>query len=411
LRRRDRARLPKEWTQEGDAKSEPQPAPAESHRDDAIGGLLGTPPPSAQRRRLTWQSARWGLIPIMLFGLGTPLVIWMQYKSQYVTSKNAAVRGHLAEIGSRVTGQVTRVEVDAGDQVVAGQILVRMEDRHLRAEVAEARAQVDALERGIEVERMDIAHERRKIDQQSEEAAAKFAAAEAQTVGAKVRAEDARRNYKTRETLFARDGVVSGEDVREAETQNLAAAARLDEARANAAAAKSAGVSVKLAGEALTIQDRKVGVLDAELLRAKARLMRAEAELDGALIRAPENGSILRRIAQPGGSVNAGQPIIAMRLGKDAWVEAWVDEDDIGLVSLGSVATVTFHSLPGREYSGIVDTIGLTTDMEVPDSDVPKPRSTRMRSAPVVGVRIRLKAPPPELVPGLSAVVAIRKAG
>ena len=72
---------------------------------------------------------------------------------------------------------------------------------------------------------------------------------------------------------------------------------------------------------------------------------------------------------------------------------------------------MTFHSLPGREFTGVVDNIGITTDLEVPAADVPKPRSSRMRSAPVVGLRIRLEEPPPELVPGLSAVVAIRKAG
>jgi membrane fusion protein (multidrug efflux system) len=147
------------------------------------------------------------------------------------------------------------------------------------------------------------------------------------------------------------------------------------------------------------------------LLRAQARLERAEADLDSASIRAPEDGSIVRRIVQPGGSVEAGQPIIVMRLGHDVWIEAWVDEDDIGFVRLGSIATVTFHSLPGREFTGVVDNIGLTTDLEVPAADVPKPRSSRMRSAPVVGLRIRLEKPPPELVPGLSAVVAIRKAG
>ena len=169
-------------------------------------------------------------------------------------------------------------------------------------------------------------------------------------------------------------------------------------------------MTVRLAGDALSIQERKVGVLESDLLRAKARLTRAQADLDGALIRAPENGAIVRRIVQPGGSVEAGQPIIVMRLGEDVWVEAWVDEDDIGSVALGGVATVTFHSLSGRKFTGVVDKIGLTTDLEVPDADVPKPRSSRMRSAPVVGVRIRLEEPPLELVPGLSAVVAIRKA-
>jgi membrane fusion protein (multidrug efflux system) len=409
-RRRDRA-VAKDWTQDAEAAPRPQPSSPGTGEDDPIGGLLGTPAPVASRRRRAWRAARFGLIPILLLGVGTPVVIWLQYQSQHVTSKNAAVRGHLAEIGTRLTGQVAKVEVDVGDKVVAGQILIRLEDRHLRAEVQEARAQVAGLQRTIEVERMDIAHERRKIGQQAQEAAAKAESADAQTEAARIRADEARRNRELRESLYARDGVVSRENVRDAETQQLTAAARLDEAKANSAVAKSAGLSVRLAGDAVTIQDRKVGVLEADLLRAQARLERAEADLDSASIRAPEDGSIVRRIVQPGGSVEAGQPIIVMRLGHDVWIEAWVDEDDIGFVRVGSIATVTFHSLPGREFTGVVDNIGLTTDLEVPAADVPKPRSSRMRSAPVVGLRIRLEKPPPELVPGLSAVVAIRKAG
>ncbi len=411
LRRRYRAALPKEWSQERDAEPRPQAAPPEPDEDGTIGGVLGATGPEASRSRRAWRSARWGVIPIAILALVTPIMIWMHYRSEYVTSKNAAVRGQLAEIGSRLTGQVTKVEVDVGDKVVAGQVLVRLEDRHLRAERDEASAQAEGLERSIEIERLDIAHERRKVYQQGDEAAAKIAAAEAQSEGARIRAEDARRNYELREALLSRDGVVSREDVRDADTQQLAAAARLDEAKANSLAAKSAGQTVRLAGDAVTIQEGRIGVLEAELRRAQARVARAEADVDSALIRAPESGTIVRRIVQPGSSVEAGKSIIAMQLGDDLWVEAWVDEDDIGSVRPGSLATVTFHSLPGREFTGNIDTIGLTTDLEVPDADVPKPRSSRMRSAPVVGVRIRLKEPPPALVPGLSAVVAIRKAG
>ena len=393
LRRRDRAAAPEEWT-----------------RDDATSGLLGTAAPSPVRHHRVWRSARRGLVPMLLLGIAIPAFIWMRYHSQYVTSNNAAVRGHLAEIGSRFTGQVTKVEVDVGDKVIAGQVLVRLEDRHLRAEVDEARAQVEGLERTIEVEQMDIAHERRRLGQQAQEAAARVAAAEAQAEGARIRADDASRNHEMYENLFSRDGVVSREDVRAAETEQLTAAARLDEAQANSAVAQSVGLTVRLADDALTIQQRKVGVLQADLLRARARLSRAEADLDGALIRAPEDGSVVRRIAQPGSSVATGQPVIVLRLGQDVWVEAWVDEDDLASVGVGSVATVTFHSLPGREFTGTVDQIGLTTDLEVPETDVPKPRFSRMRSAPVVGLRIRLEDPPTELVPGISAVVAIRKA-
>lgn len=389
----------------------PVPAPPPDDGDDAVGGLLGAAPVPASGLRRTWIRARWGIAALLLLGLGTPLVFWARYQSQHVTSKNAAVRGHVAELGTRLTGIVQKVEVDVGDHVTAGQVLIRLEDRHLVAEVDEARAEVEALERKIGVERLNVAHQRRLVGQDVEETSAKLAAAEAQTAEAEVRAADAKRDHETRETLFSRDGVVSSEDVRNAESRRLAAQARLDEARANTAAARSAGRTAKLGGEALVIEEQKVFVLDAELLRAEARLSRAQAELEGTRLRAPEDGSIVRRIVQPGASVEAGQPILAMWLGKDVWVEAWIDEDDIGAVSLGSAATVTFHSFPGREFVGVVDKIGLSTDLEIPEAQVPQPRFQRMRSAPVVGVRIRLQDPPQELLPGLSAVVAIRKAG
>jgi membrane fusion protein (multidrug efflux system) len=432
-RRRDRDReRERERERERDRSREeraPRTAPAEP--DDAITGLLAAPrerdrelapkhdpigvllvaPPAPSRVALLWGSARRWLFPALLLVLAVPVFFWVRYQSQNVTSKNAAVRGHLAEIGTRLSGVVTKVEVDVGDRVKAGQVLVRLEDRHLRAEVDEARAVFEALKRTIDVEHMNVSHERRRIAQQQQEAAAKVKAADAQAAAAQIQMEEARREYALRESLFSRDGIVSGEDVRNAETRQRTTEAKLDEAQANSAAAKSQGQTVRLAGDAIDIQERKVGVLDAELQRAQARLDRAQADLDDTVLRAPEDGAIVRRIVQPGGSVEAGQPIISMWLGKDVWIEAWIDEDDIAWVGLGSVATVRFHSFPGREFRGVVDKVGLSTDLELPDSAVPQPRSSRMRSAPVVGVRIRLDDPPLELLPGLSAIVAIRKAG
>jgi multidrug resistance efflux pump len=100
-----------------------------------------------------------------------------------------------------------------------------------------------------------------------------------------------------------------------------------------------------------------------------------------------------------------------MWLGDDLWVESWIDEEELGSVRVGSEATVTFHALPGQEFSGTVERIGLATDLEIPEEEVPQPRFSRMRGAPVVGVRIRLDDQPSNLMPGLSAVVAIRREG
>jgi multidrug resistance efflux pump len=155
--------------------------------------------------------------------------------------------------------------------------------------------------------------------------------------------------------------------------------------------------------------DSERRVREANLLAAQARVTRAETELASAAIRAPQSGAIVRRIVQPGGAIEAGQPVLAMSLGEDLWVEAWIDEGDLESIRPGGKATVTFHAFPGRDFTGVVERVGLATDLELPDSAMPQPRFARMRSAPVIGVRIRLDNPPPQLMPGLSAMVAIKK--
>ena len=117
--------------------------------------------------------------------------------------------------------------------------------------------------------------------------------------------------------------------------------------QAERAAAASAQDKARLADGALAIRERSIGVLEAKLLQAQARLSKTQAELEGATIRAPEDGAIVRRIVQAGGSVKVGQPIISMWLGNDIWIEAWIDEDDIADVKIGNSATVTLHSFPG----------------------------------------------------------------
>lgn len=379
-------------------------------QEDAIAALLGDSASfEVGRRRARWRNVRWLLVLIPILAIATPLILWSQYQASHVTSRNAAVRGHLAEIGSRLNGIVAQVFVDVGDEVRAGDLLAEFDSRHLSAQVQEARADVAGLETSVEVERLSIGLERKQIAQQRDEVRARADAAMAQTEAARVEAEEASHALELRKSLFEREGAVSSEEVRAANSDYRSAVARLQEAEANEAVTRSVYDRLILEEDGLAIREQRIGVLEADLLRARARLERAEADVGGAAVRAPEDGSILRRIVQPGGSVDVGQPVLAMWLGKELWVEAWIDEEDIGHVRVGDRATVTLHSFGGQELEGEVDKIGLATDLEIPETEVPQPRGTRMSGAPVVGVRIRLLDPPAGLLPGLSASVAIEK--
>lgn len=362
------------------------------------------PAPAAPRRRAAW------LIACAVLLLAAVCIgLWLHYQSGYVMSRNAMVRGQVAQIGARLSGVVTSIEADIGQRVSAGQVVARLEDRHIRADVQQAQAEVEALKRELGVERTAIVHEGHQLQNRLREATAHFNAAAASLEAAQSRADDARATHEVRRTLLD-TGFVSREAVRDTQSKAATADALVRAARAEREAATAAANRARLDAAGLAIRKQRIGVLEANIMRAEARLAAAQANLDATLIRAPADGGVVRRIVEPGGSVEVGSPILSLWMGKEVWVEAWLNEDDIGSVKIGSPARVTLQSFPGQEFAGTVDKIGMATDYQMPASEVPQPRTVRMRGAPVVGVGIRLENPPPELRPGLSAVVAIRKA-
>jgi multidrug resistance efflux pump len=103
--------------------------------------------------------------------------------------------------------------------------------------------------------------------------------------------------------------------------------------------------------------------------------------------------------------------MVHMVIGEDSWVEAWIDEDELDYVRVGNPAMVTLSSLPGKQFEGVIERIGVTTDFEEVVTAVPEPRHTRLRAAPIIAVIVRLSNPPKSLLPGLSAIVDINRNG
>ena len=360
-------------------------------------------PGAHRRRRLLLRLA--GVVAFVL--LCIPVATWLHYQSVNVISRNAVTRGELIEIGTRLDGVLATTEVSPGSRVRAGQVLARLQQAHLRSQDEEAEAQLVAAERELAVERLAIPQEERMLDSQSAQAVAMSLAAESNAHAARSESADADAFYAARQALLKRSAI-SREEVRNADTKRQMLRAMLEFARANLAAARSAARTANIQRDGLAIRQQRIGVFEANVSRARARLAQTKAELEASIVRAPSDGGVIRWLIQRGGSVKAGLPILAMWAGDDVWIEAWIDEDEIARVRIGDAARVTLASSPGQEFRGVVEQIGMTTDYELPLSSVPEPRTTRMRGAPEVGVIVRLDAPPPGMLPGMSAEVAVQ---
>jgi membrane fusion protein (multidrug efflux system) len=357
-----------------------------------------------RRRRIVG----WGIALVLLALAALAVFSWISYRARYVASSNAIVRGHLAELGTRIAAVVSSVEVEPGQKVVKGDILLHFDDRHLRARAEAARAELTLLERELEVEKREIQHEKRLLDEQDQEAKANLAAAQADLAAATIQTEDARQRFEVQRQLQA-EQIAPAEVVRAAKADWDIRIELLKSGQAKYEALRAAENRRRLARAALEIREFNLGSREAQVEKARATRDMAEADLKDTVIRAPESGAIVRRVVQPGASVEAGLPTLVMWLGNQLWVEAWVDESDVAMIDEGSKAVVTFPSFPGQEFAGRVTAIGFASDYDVPAEEVPRPRGVRMRSDPVVNVRIELHAPPAQLRPGLSSVVAIER--
>src|ERR1051325_9482923 len=82
------------------------------------------------------------LIGVVFATVGLLLVAetWLVYRAEHTVVSTAMVRGQVHKIGARIDGKVKAVEVQPGQHVSKGQVLIRLEDAYLRASLQEAQS-------------------------------------------------------------------------------------------------------------------------------------------------------------------------------------------------------------------------------------------------------------------------------
>jgi RND family efflux transporter MFP subunit len=174
--------------------------------------------------------------------------------------------------------------------------------------------------------------------------------------------------------------------------------AREDQSRTSTLA-KSASISQAEANRA----SNGVDVLDARLAAANAKATALEnqirsrssvgsrGEVRDLEVRSPLDGVVLKREATQGDVVPARSPIFDVAELKELLVECVVDEADLGRITSGTRAVVTFRALPDKTYEGGVVEIARDANREKKSFIV----------------KVRVDAMPVEVRTGMSAEVNI----
>jgi HlyD family secretion protein len=234
------------------------------------------------------------------------------------------------ELRPELTGRITEVLAREGQTVEAGQVLLRLDDRQYRQEVALADAELALAQARLE-RLVNGAHKQQRL-----EAAALYHAKMAEL-------EQAKKDWQRVRDL-AQSKVVSQQEVDDKW-------ARLSSLEKEVEAAKA---RVELL-EAPARPD-EIHIDEAHVQAARARLELAKVQLERTQLRAPRKGQILKADIEPGELVGptSAEPALMMADTSSFRVRAWVEELDAPRVRVGMTAVLTADGLPGEKLVGRV---------------------------------------------------------
>jgi membrane fusion protein (multidrug efflux system) len=344
------------------------------------------------------------LISLAAIGISIP---WVAYRCRNVVVGEAVIKGTVTRIGSRIEGRIKSIEAEIGQHVSEGQILIRLDESHFKAELERAQAQLKSVTSDLESEKLAIDQARRRLRLEISRVDGMRRAAQGQIDAEQSNLQKFEEAYTAAVQLLA-SGAAARIELTRAAGDRDRSKAMLDVAKSGLEIAQSTYEKAMNELEGLSVREARLGVLNSQIEGARAQVAGAQSDLDATVIRAPKEGRVLERIVEVGGSAKVGEPMLSLWVGR-AWVEAWTDERDLRKFKIGSPVEISLDASPAHKLAGRVEAIGLESDKQLQPAPVPATLHAFVRQNAMVPVRIALDEDNSRIQLGLSAVVGIKR--
>ena len=236
-----------------------------------------------------------------------------------------------ANIGSQITGTVTEVLVEEGQEVVKGQPLIALDDTELKAAKVQAEgalAEAEARMRQLKDFTLPTAQEN-------------LAQAQANLV-------DAQKTFDRANALLKTG---SG-------TQ-----ATLDDARKGLDVARALVNAAQLSVYTSSPGGSDYVMAETQLRQAVANLDTAKARLGYATIVAPRDGVLITRNVERGYVVQPGTALLVLAPAGQTQLELQIDERNLGKLALGQKALASADAYPDERFDAVVSYINPGVDI------------------------------------------------
>lgn len=284
------------------------------------------------------------LIPVVVV-LALVLAGWQAWQRFGAQSEDAAFIGSNGrieatevDVATKLAGRVGDILVGEGDFVKAGQVLATMQVQTLQAQWREVTAQQQQAVHAVASAQAQVAM--RRSDKSALLAQVRRAEAENHA---------ARRRLERSEALV-KEGATSVQALDDDR-------ARAQSAEAGVAAAKA---QVASADAAIVAAEAQVVSARSQVEALKATLERVQAEIDDSQLKAPRDGRVQLRLAQPGEVLGAGGRVLNLIDLSDVYMTFFLPTEAAGRLALGSEVRIVLDAAPGYVIPARVSFIAST---------------------------------------------------
>jgi len=219
-----------------------------------------------------------------------------------------------SSISPKISGRIETIDVDQGQRVSQGDLLVTLDDKELQQQVAIAEANLESAQAAII-----------RLETDKKTATATFS--------------QAKKSFKRLEKLVRQQAISQDE---------------LDKATE----------ALSLATTGISRADAAISEGQKQLIASQKTLDYHNSRLDDSRIVAPFDGLIVSRSKEPGDVVVPGSEILELISTDQLWISAWVDETEMSRLAVEQPARIVFRSEPDTEFKGKVFRLGREADRE-----------------------------------------------
>ena len=255
-----------------------------------------------------------------------------------------------ARISPQISGEIIDIYVAEGQEVEAGEVLAKIDDREIKNNLRQAEMIKHEAELAFKKAELSLENSKNNLKQ-----------SKASLDEAKSDLSQWRKDYQRDKKLYEED-VIAKVKFEQTETQYQKARSRV----------KSMEAAVNSAKTAITIAESDIEIRESQLSRTENELDNARIRLENTEIKAPFSGVILDTIAEKGEIAVNSQPVfLASNSLNQVEVKSYIAMNDLSKIGLGTEAEITFSNLKGEKYRAEI--------IEISPISNPQNRTTKIK--------------------------------